>query len=126
MWIKILKTKKNFCGKIKFIYPPLRPEKYADSMAKSVLKSVHSYERFAILCPPRLLFPPCSNAASTTTRVADTSHWATPCAAFSSFSLAPYRVSACLCTGIVCNDEMFTYSLMAVQCMIFCWCFCKL
>jgi len=40
---------------------------------------------FAILWPPRLLFPPRSNAASTTTRVADTSHWATPCAAFSSY-----------------------------------------
>ena len=45
-----------------------------------------------ILWPPRLLFPPRSNAASTTTRVADTSHWSTPCAAFSSLFYNDYCV----------------------------------
>ena len=49
-------------------------------LAKSVFKSVHNYGRYLQICdPPRLLFPPRSNAASTTTCVADTS----PCAAFS-------------------------------------------
>ena len=67
--------------------PPLGPEKYAEPIGEIRFQiRSQSREIFAILWPSCLLFPIRRNAASTTTRVADTSHWATPCAAISSFT----------------------------------------
>jgi len=72
----------NFKNKIfgkQFFSPPLRPEKYAESVGEIRFQiRSQSREIFAILWPPCLLFPIRRNAASTTTRVADTLHWACP------------------------------------------------
>jgi len=60
-------------------------KKYAESIAEiSFQIRSQSPEIFAFLWPPGLLNRIRRNAASTITRVADTLHWATPCAAISS------------------------------------------
>ena len=80
------KFKKNFG--IQFFSPPLRPEKYAESIGEIRFQiRPQSREIFAILWPPCLLYPIRHNAASATMRVADTLHWATPCAAISSYEV---------------------------------------
>jgi len=72
--------------KKKFGTPSLRPEKYAESIGEIRFQiRSQSPDIFAILWPPCLLYPIRRNAASTTTRVAYTLHWAMPRAAISSW-----------------------------------------
>ena len=79
------KFQKKISGK-QFLSPPLRPEKYAESIGEIRFQiRSQSREIFATLCPPCLLYTKRRNAATTTTRAADTMHWAMPCAAISSF-----------------------------------------
>ena len=86
-------------------------------------------EIFAILWPPRLLFPRRCNAASTTTRMADNSHWATPCAAFSNSHWAtPCAAFSSLCifsrlfqVWLTLPVQLIAWKASSPKWLVICW-----